>query len=46
VSADFGVVVTSDNVEAHLANIRTQRELGANKNTDVVQLLQNWSLEP
>jgi hypothetical protein len=46
VPADFGVLVTSDNVEAHLAKIWTQREVWATQNADVVKLVQNWSLEP
>jgi hypothetical protein len=46
VPADFGILVTSDNVESHLATLRSQRELWAAKNSDVVQLVQDWSREP
>lgn len=43
---DFGVMVTSDNIDSHLTQIRAQRETWAAQNPDVVQLVQRWSREP
>jgi hypothetical protein len=42
---DFGVLITSNNIESHLARIRNQREQWATQNPDVVQLVQRWSQE-
>jgi len=45
VPPDFGVLVTSDNIETHLASIRTQREAWAAQNPDIIRLVQDWNLE-
>lgn len=40
VPQDFGVFITPDNVESHLAKIRNDREMWADKNPNEVKLLQ------
>lgn len=40
---DFGTLITADNVESHLAKIRADRNKWARQNSDVVQLVQQWS---
>jgi hypothetical protein len=46
VPSDFGVLVTSENIESHLAQIRAQRQVWATQNPEVVELVQRWSQEP
>ncbi|GAB4371523.1 MAG: hypothetical protein Kow00121_13130 [Elainellaceae cyanobacterium] len=43
---DFGVLLTPDTIESHLAQIRDQRERWASQNLEVVQLVEQWSKEP
>ncbi|HEY9811978.1 MAG TPA: hypothetical protein V6D31_00355, partial [Candidatus Sericytochromatia bacterium] len=45
VPPDFGVLLTSTNVESHLAQICDQRETWATQNPEIVQLVQHWSRE-
>lgn len=44
VPADFGVLLTQENIESHLAEINAQREVWASNNPDVVELVK--SLQP
>ena len=37
---DFGVLITPDNIESHLAKIRANREIWAKNNPDAVKLVQ------
>ncbi len=41
VPPDFGVIINSENIESHLANIRAEREEWAKNNTDVVNYVEN-----
>jgi hypothetical protein len=41
VPADFGVFITPDNIESHLAQIRANREEWAKNNLEVVNLVEN-----
>ncbi|MCL1464463.1 hypothetical protein [Argonema galeatum] len=41
VPADFGVLLTPENIESHLAKIRDDREIWAKNNPDVVQFVLN-----
>ncbi|MFB2895264.1 hypothetical protein ACE1CI_20350 [Aerosakkonemataceae cyanobacterium BLCC-F50] len=41
VPADFGVLLTPENIESHLAKIRSDREIWAKNNPDVVQFVEN-----
>jgi hypothetical protein len=43
---DFGILITSDNIESHLAQIRSQREVWAAQNPEVVEMVQRWSQDP
>lgn len=41
VPADFGVLITPQNVESHLAKVHSDRQAWAKKNPDLVKLIQN-----
>lgn len=41
VAKDFGVLITESNIESHLQKIRFQREVWANNNPDVVELVKD-----
>jgi len=45
VPKDFGVLITESNIESHLEKIRSQREIWANNNPDVVQLVEKLNPE-
>ena len=38
---DFGILITPENIEQHLANIRQQREIYVQNNSDQVQLVED-----
>lgn len=42
---DFGVLVTARNLEAHLGELRSDRQHWAKQNPDAVELVQRWSQE-
>ncbi|NEO99686.1 MAG: hypothetical protein F6K58_13605 [Symploca sp. SIO2E9] len=44
VPADFGILLTQENIESHLAEINAQQEVWASNNPDVVKLVE--SLQP
>lgn len=44
VPADFGTLITPANVEAHLTKIRADREVWAEKNLHIVNLVQDLAL--
>jgi hypothetical protein len=44
VPADFGTLITPANVEAHLAKIRSDREVWAKNNPNIVKLVQDLAL--
>jgi hypothetical protein len=39
VPSDFGILLTPQNIESHLAKIRAEREIWARKNPDVVKFV-------
>ena len=41
VPPDFGIPIAPENIESHLAKIRTEREVWARKNPDLVKLVQD-----
>ncbi len=41
VPKDFGVLINAENIEAHLVNLRTERENWARNNADVVNYVEN-----